>query len=228
MDAEQGNMHAFSPDGTSVISTFSLDCQARVTRIADAAHMKTVQGPGQTVLVPGSLSWAPDSLQVAGCCASSEAHHPDLHGEICIWPLYEEHICSIPVGKVATRELTGAITVRWSPDALSLAVFCPTSSMDDRIVIVTVASQEACCIVRLDQFALAPEYSIFDLAWSPDTSQIVISFVHEAAFSDGGTDIDDSGQQYLTNAIIHFVAQEAAYSRAAHMMLSSRDDQMIL
>lgn len=214
------NKHGFSPDGLKVYSTYPAQQAAIVMLLSDGSLLQTLQGYGHNVLVPDSLSWAPDSLQIAACCTMRGVPHPTRDTFLGIWHIALGRLVTLTVGHFLTADtavdITGDVIFAWTPDALHLAVFCPTSSVHDRIGIVSLASQATVCSIRTQPFALGPEYSMFELGWSPDASQLVVSFIHRQAMTahptgngnghgNGNGSGDTAGAPPFTNAIVRFV-----------------------
>ncbi|KAK9802919.1 hypothetical protein WJX73_007004 [Symbiochloris irregularis] len=215
------NTHLFSPDGLQICTTFPARYEAKVSRISDATHVMTMQGQDHNVLLPESVQWAPDSCQVAACCSAAVGHatHDSFLG---VWHVSRGRVLTVTLSEVVVSEpsvvISGDPMLQWAPDAKHLAVFVPTDSPYDCISIVSVEAHAPVCFMRTAAFALAPQFSMFELAWSPDASQMVVSFVHERAIASGinngnggngvGLDADNGlndDQQEFVSALVSFV-----------------------
>ena len=125
---------------------------------------------------------------------------------MAIWRLGKGCTAQVPLSTVTTGNMnaviTGDIDAQWSPDASHLAVLCPTSSMEDRICVVSSADLALVCAIDTPAFDLAPRFSMFEFGWSPDCSQLVISFVDEASMA---TDLQDDHEHVYAVAVVRFV-----------------------
>lgn len=163
-------------------------------------------------------------MQVAACCAAEPGIlHPRPDAFLGIWHIATGRSFTVTLGELVVAEpevaITGDPELQWSPDAKHLAVFIPTGfargrdSHHDCISIVSIAAHAPVCVLRAAAFALPPEYSMFEMSWSPDASQMIVSLVHQrvvegrahgANGANNGNEIDEEQRDFVS-AIVSFV-----------------------
>lgn len=207
--SDSSNKHAFSPSGLLVCTTWPLEREAVVVRIADGHQIQSLHGRDDNVLVSSSMCWAPDSEKIAACFAAQDAPYPDRKAFFGVWLVGNGQVSSISLGHLVSSDpevdITADPMMHWSPDALHMAVLCPTDTVQDRISIVDVSVMAVVCNLHAHTFELGPRFSMFELAWSPNASAMVISFVHENALANGGADGGYGDEQEFAGAVVSFV-----------------------
>lgn len=155
-------------------------------------------------------------LQVAACCSADGAPHPNQNAILGIWHLRHGRTTTLTLGELVVSEpevvINGEPIIAWSPDAKIVAVCCPTNSPHDCISIVSIDMHAPVCVIRSSAFSLDAEFSMFELYWSPDASQMVVSFVHQHVIENGvngqnGGNGIQAGQHDFVSAIVSFVAE---------------------
>lgn len=208
------NKHAFSANGQLVCSTWPVQRTAAVVRLSDGAQVLTLRGTGRNLVVSSSICWAPDNAQIAACCAPATVTHHDRQALICVWHVghLEAAGASVCLAQLVNSDpgvrITADPMMHWSPDALHLAVLCPTDSVADQISIVAVSGMVVVCTLQAEIFALGPRFYMFEMGWSPDASALVVSFVHANALTNGGENGTAEDQKEFAGAIVSFVDAE--------------------